>query len=348
MRRGKTVRLIWLPTGGQIGDAIMIISLFAEVLRHAPDAEIQYLVRRNAAFIIDLAAAYPNIKVISVPNSSIGALAAVVPLFKRRATMIAPPAWGVHPTVIKLLAVLFRVRGDTLLGFEDGTNFQPWGVTISREKQKERYIDSLRRALNVVSIQTEPLGSPPRLELATIIPADFPFAGKRFFVIHPFPHMATFKTIPLRRWKDLIRWLGKEYPDMGIVITGAEVDCVQAQEVAAVADKNVFLAINRSLLEVAGLIEHAALYIGVDTGPTHIAGVLSAPSVVLAHQHEPAWLPSYNTNATLLYDKEHCVCGVLGEDCIVEEEGLRYRRCVYYIKDESIHDAIRAKIGSPA
>jgi ADP-heptose:LPS heptosyltransferase len=347
MRRGKTMRITWLPTGGHIGDAIMILSLFAEIIRNAPDTKIHYLVRRNATAITDLATAYPEVIVIPIPNNPIGALRALLPIFKHRAIVVAPPSWGVHPKVIKFLAALFRLRGDTVLGFEDGTHFQPWNIKVSREKQKERYIDSLRRAVNAAGIKTEQIGAPPQLKLAAVMPKEFPFVTKKYFVIHPFPHMATFKTIPLRRWKDLVEWLRKSYPDYGIVITGAEVDKAKAEEITDASDEKIYLAVNRSLLEVAGLIEHSALYIGVDTGPTHIAGVLSVPSVVLAHQNEPAWLPSYNPNAVLLWSKEKCVCGT-GEDCTVEEEGQLYRRCVYYISDEMIHDAISAKIHSLA
>jgi ADP-heptose:LPS heptosyltransferase len=177
------------------------------------------------------------------------------------------------------------------------------------------------------------------------LPEDFPFVGKPYVVIHPFPHMATFKTIPFHRWKSLVAWLARTYPGYGIVITGAEVDREQAAEVAT---EGTYLAINQPLLSVAGLIEHARLYIGVDTGPTHIAGVLNASSVVLAHQNEPTWLPSYNPNALLLWNREHCVCRVPGEECAVEEDGKIYRRCVYYIPDEAIHAAIRGKLDQPA
>jgi ADP-heptose:LPS heptosyltransferase len=170
---------------------------------------------------------------------------------------------------------------------------------------------------------------------------------KEYVVIHPFPHMASYKTIPLHRWKALVTWLKANYPNIGIVITGAEVDRDKAEEIAAVVHNDVFLSINRPLLEVAGLMQNSILYVGIDTGPTHIAGVLGVSSVVLAHQNEPTWLPSYNPNAILLWNKEKCICGIPGKNCITEEDGLTYRRCVYYIPDELIYSTIREKIGLP-
>jgi ADP-heptose:LPS heptosyltransferase len=126
------------------------------------------------------------------------------------------------------------------------------------------------------------------------------------------------------------------------------VDRKEAEELLQSAGAKGYLAVGKPLMEVGGLIEHGQLYVGVDTGPTHIAGVLGATSVVLAHQNEPTWLPSYNPNATLIWNKEKCVCRVQGEVCVVSEDGELYRRCVYYIPDEEIQGAIRRALADSA
>jgi ADP-heptose:LPS heptosyltransferase len=343
MRTQKTSRLIWLPTGGHIGDAVMVMSLFAEIIHARPDIQILYLVRRNAPFIADLARKYPAVTVIPVPYAPLGALFAVLPVLLRRSAVIVPPAWGVHPRILKLLAVLCVLRGDRVVGFKDKAAWQPYSALIKHDKDK-RYIDNLRCAAALVSLPTSPLGTAPRLQLVTALPSDFPFAEKPYIVIHPFPHMSTAKTLPLRRWVHLVQELRLAHPAHGIVITGAEVDRVQAEEIAAAVDGGIFCAIDCPLSEVAGLIEHARLYIGVDTGPTHIAGVLGAPSVVLAQQNEPMWLPTYNSNAALISEKKNCVCGIPGKICAVWEEGHPYRRCVYDISDETILSAVSEKL----
>ncbi len=333
--------LIWLPTGGHIGDAVMIVSLFSEVLRRTPDMHIQYLVRRNAPFIADLTAAYPNIIVIPVPYSLVGALRAALPLLKHQSVVIAPPAWGNRPLVIKLLAALLRLRGDIVVGFKDESLWHPY--RLIEHDRSLRYIDNLRRALLLASVPTEPIGSPPCMKFLSELPPEFPFAGQLYIVVHPFPHMSTRKTLPLRRWRNLAQELRQRYPSCGLVITGAEADRVEAQKIAA-NKPEIFLAINLPLRQVAGLIEHAKLYIGIDTGPTHIAGVLQAPSIILAQQKEPMWLPSYNPNALLIWEKKNCVCGQPGKRCEVFEDGKPYRRCVYDLSDETIFAAIAAKL----
>ena len=45
-----------------------------------------------------------------------------------------------------------------------------------------------------------------------------------------------------------------------------------------------------SLRESAALMSRLDLYIGVDTGPTHIMGALDAPMVALYHCHSPSRL----------------------------------------------------------
>jgi hypothetical protein len=321
----------------------MVTSLFAEITRAKPNLKIRYLVRRNAPFITDLARAYPAITVIPIPSSPLGALKAVLPLFATRSIVIAPPPWGVRPFVLKVLSFFFKLRGDRVIAFQDGGRWQPCSTIIAHDQNK-RYIDNLRAAAALACLPTNSIGSPPRLKLLSSLPSDFPFAAKPYIVLHPFPHMSTAKTLPLRRWIHLVQELRREYPAYGMVITGAEVDRAQAHEIAAAVDEGVWCAIDRSLLEVAGLIEHAKLYIGVDTGPTHIAGVLHAPSVVLAQQKDPMWLPTYNPNATLISERKNCLCGIPGKTCGAWEEGKLYRRCVYDIPDEIILSAIRTKL----
>ncbi|MCR4276183.1 MAG: hypothetical protein NUV90_02270 [Candidatus Parcubacteria bacterium] len=339
----RPTQLIWLPTGGHIGDAVMVASLFAEITREMPHVKIAYLVRRNAPFIAELVKAYPAITVIPVSSSPLGAFKAILPLFATQSIVIAPPPWGARPFILKILSFLFILRGDRVIAFADGGMWQPYSAVIAHDQNK-RYIDNLRAAAALASLSTDPIGSPPHLRLLSSLPSDFPFVAKPYIVLHPFPHMATSKTMPLRRWIHLVQELRRKYPAYGIVITGAGVDREQAHKIAFSVDEGVFCAINRPLLEVAGLIEHARLYIGVDTGPTHIAGVLHAPSVVLAQQKDPMWLPTYNPNATLLSEKKNCVCGVPGEVCAAWEEGKSYRRCVYDISDEMILSAVSAKL----
>jgi ADP-heptose:LPS heptosyltransferase len=339
----KALQLIWLPTGGHIGDAIMVMALLGEATEKSPQLRVQYVVRRNASAIAELARAYPAVTITPLPYAFLPAVKATLGLLAKKSIVIVPPARDVHPHIIKILALLFMVRGDLVIGFRDPvrdpTKWHPYTKFIIYNRT-QRYIENLREALAIAALPTKSFGAPPQLEFISSLPVAFPFTGKPYFVIHAFAHMSTGKSMPLRRWKQLIQKLYAAYPTHGIVVTGADVDRAQAEEL--VANTDAWLAIDLPLEQVAGLIKNALLYIGIDTGPTHLAGVLSAPSVILAQQNEPLWLPDYNPNAVILWSKKDCVCDREDENCIIWEDGNPYRRCVYGITDESILEAVRA------
>lgn len=343
--RKREQRLIWLPTGGHIGDAIMIVSLFGEALQKNSDLKITYLVRRNASAIAELCEAYPAITVQPLPYAPMPAFMVVCELLKKRSAVVVPPARVVHPKVIKLLAVLFMLRGDRVIGFQDPRDHTKWHPyhTLIHYDPEERYIDNLRKSLALVPLVTEPRGTPPHLAIKSSMPAGFPFTNQSYIVIHAFGHMSTTKSMPLRRWKDLIRALRRAYPLYGIVVTGAEADRRDSEELAVV-DTSVYAAIGLSIHELAGVIEHATLYIGIDTGPSHIAGVLHVPSLILAQQNDPIWLPDYNPHAVMIWSKQDCVCGISGQNCITWEDGKPYRRCVYGLTEEAILKGVRGII----
>jgi len=344
MKPTKSSRLIWFPTGGHIGDAVMILSLFAEIIRHTPEVQITYLVRRNAPLITELAASYPNITVVTVPYGVVRALLVIARLFCYRSIVIVPPAWGTHPIVIKITASLLRLRGDLVVGFRDAGKWQPYKKVITYGRTKP-YIDSLREVAACAGLVTEPEGSFPKLEIASSLPTNFPFINRPYIVVHPFPHMSTRKTIPLRRWKQILHRFQQTHPSLGLVITGAAVDFNSMEELSRdLVSENIFLAVSLPLPQVAGMIAHAELYVGVDTGPTHIAGVLHAPSVILAQQNEPLWLPTYNPNALLIWESANCTCRIPDVECEVWEDGNPYRRCVYDLSNDTIYATIDAQL----
>jgi len=105
MRTNK--ELIWLPTGGHIGDAVMVSSLFAELVRLTPELHIYYVVRRNGPLLADLVRAYPQVTVVFMPQTPVKALLAVLPLFARRSLVAMLPSCDAHPRVIRCFACSF-------------------------------------------------------------------------------------------------------------------------------------------------------------------------------------------------------------------------------------------------
>jgi len=97
--------------------------------------------------------------------------------------------------------------------------------------------------------------------------------------------------------------------------------------------------------ETAWVIDHAALYLGVDTGITHLAGVLQQKSLVLSHFRIPTWRPTYNPNARAIANSKRCECAQ-GGACEIKDGGIAYTRCMYDISDEFMIDSVRLALTS--
>jgi len=89
---------------------------------------------------------------------------------------------------------------------------------------------------------------------------------------------------PLDKFADLMQRLAARYPHLHFVILGDAATAPAAKHLqAALPDRVVVAAGHFDLRASAALIGALDLYIGVDTGPTHIAGALGIPMVALYH-----------------------------------------------------------------
>jgi ADP-heptose:LPS heptosyltransferase len=332
-------QILWLPTGGQIGDALMALSVLAEFLEREPDGRVIYLARRNATIIADLARAYPRIQVVHVPKNSFKALLLVARLFLSGQYIVeVPPTPGNHSREVKYLAALFKLlRGNRVTGVRDRGAWEPYTNTIVYD-HTTTYLNNVRRQLRVDDLPVSADDTPPLLQLSTRIPKDFLLQPQSYIAVHPFPTLPS-KSLPMRRWRTLLVELSQKYPELSFVITGSKENDAAAHQMAQGIPRTI-VAIGYPILEVAGIIKDSALYIGVDTGITHLAGVLQHTSVVLGQRSSPTWLPYYNPNTMVLLNTARCTCDNGKRDCLVEEDGQMYYRCLYDITDDAIFEAV--------
>jgi ADP-heptose:LPS heptosyltransferase len=90
----------------------------------------------------------------------------------------------------------------------------------------------------------------------------------------------------------------KYFPNHTLYITGSKED---QEKMITIKDDHVVPYFGKSMEEIMSLILGSSLYIGVDTGVTHIANMLSVKTLVLAEQGTSHWLPYYNPKATIVY-----------------------------------------------
>jgi len=107
------------------------------------------------------------------------------------------------------------------------------------------------------------------------------------FQIASFPTKA-YRNWPLENFQNLGHRLGARYPDAEILIFGDRPDSAAGEKLAKALGRHCHcLAGKLSLRQTLALMEALDLYVGVDTGPTHLAGALGVPMVAMYHCLHP-------------------------------------------------------------
>ncbi len=94
---------------------------------------------------------------------------------------------------------------------------------------------------------------------------------------------------PIARFAELCDRIRQSYPNTHFLIFGGSLEKERTQFLHAhLAGCSTHYAGRLSLRQTAALMGRLDLYIGVDTGPTHIMGALHRPMVVLYHPYSPS------------------------------------------------------------
>ena len=106
--------------------------------------------------------------------------------------------------------------------------------------------------------------------------------------------VASFPTKAYRDWppshfSDLCRRIRAAWPGAHFLIFGGDLEQDRTEALAAELGVAATLCAGRlTLRETAALMNRVDLYVGVDTGPTHLMGALQRPMVALYHGYSPS------------------------------------------------------------
>jgi heptosyltransferase III len=125
-----------------------------------------------------------------------------------------------------------------------------------------------------------------RATLKQRLPADAqPVIG---FQVASFPTKA-FRDWPLERFAELGARIAARWPRAHLVLFGGAADKRRTSElVRRLNGRATSFAGDCTLRESAALMNQLDLYVGVDTGPTHIMGALEPPMVAMYHCQSPS------------------------------------------------------------
>jgi len=105
-----------------------------------------------------------------------------------------------------------------------------------------------------------------------------------------FPTKA-YRDWPVRHFAALCEKVLDAYPQAHFLLLGGKEELTKIRELeTTLGDHATVVAGKLSLRETAALMQQLRLYVGVDTGPTHLAGAVGVPMVALYHCYSPGRL----------------------------------------------------------
>jgi len=287
---------------GAIGDFLMFIYL-AELLRMSGYVDRSVIiVPRNFNFLQGLIGAYPYISAMEVSRR--GGAGQLLKISKQVRLIVLPPTVGEIPLRLKLFGwCISRFRGADLIGFQDkGPLCRVLYTQTLTYKTNQLYSESIQdivRAIGApVLVRVPALKIVPDLRLVR----EYGLRPKQYMVFHP-GASAPKRSFSILAARELVQYVLERNPAMRLVLSGsvAERNWIEEIRNGISGKERVVSAIGCSAQELAAFMQSTQLFIGTDSGITHLACFLRVPVIVAAHYGTANWLPFYCPTATVLY-----------------------------------------------
>jgi len=165
-------------------------------------------------------------------------------------------------------------------------------------------------------------------------------AGRPLMVCGPGTKMQA-KDWGQENWQALLTRLHAEYPEYGLALIGAAGDAEVSDYAAGNWDgPKVNLCGTLSPRETAAVLEHAAVFLGPDSGPMHLAACAGVPCVIAfsARGLPGVWYPAGKQHQVIYHQTSCYGCNL--ETCTVEG-----RRCLTSITVAEMAAAVGKVLG---
>jgi ADP-heptose:LPS heptosyltransferase len=117
-------------------------------------------------------------------------------------------------------------------------------------------------------------------------------AGRRFALLNPGAGWPS-KMWPTVRYGAMARYLGREHGMPSVALWGVRSERPMAERIVETSARNAHLAPATNMRELAALCRRAALFVGSDTGPMHLAAAVGTPTVSLHGPSRGEWCGAY-------------------------------------------------------
>lgn len=336
-----------LFTNGAIGDFLMGALCAESASEKIKGGKVIILTPRNAGIFRDLFSAYQNVQIYEANRRHFSNLALVVTrVFLQKNLVINQTVFKNIPFHTRVFARLLTMRlGSAYIHFarEDASSERGERETVAFDHHHLVY-ENLVHLLNTQNLGISSHIPNLRFVHDPNVLERYGLTGLMYVVIHPCAFSAS-RSLPGARWARLFEYVATHFPNVKIVVTGSTQDSHLINKISRALTHDVpfvDLSGKLSMAELANLLDGARGYVGVDTGVTHLAGVLQKRSIVIGNLSNPCWLPRYNKNAVILTESKNCTCdGKKGGNCFSFIDGERYYKCMLDIPEEVIYENIK-------
>jgi heptosyltransferase-3 len=273
-----------------LGDVLLATPLIHSIRIACPESRLDVLVFENTAAMLE---GNPDIDSIVQTRQAASILESVRLLSRifRKYDMAFVTQTGDRPFFYSLVASPVRVGAvppKNSTGWWKRFFMQHW---VEFDDSDTHTVLQHLKLARLIGISPEPALIPPHSPVKPAHPFGSP-AKPRYAVLHMYPQWV-YKRWTVQGWVAVGRFLA-EYK-IRLVLSGSpakeEIEYLCAIQ-SQLADDTINLAGKVSLAELAGIIRDASLFIGPDTGITHLAAATGTPVIALFGPTNPVkWAP---------------------------------------------------------
>lgn len=310
---------------GALGDILHSIPVAAALRSAFPDAIIHWLVARRHHGTADLSASIDRV----IPIDA-GRFVGVIQSLRHTGYDVAIDTQGLVKS-----AVLARLSGASrVLGFAR-SELREWPASgfyteMVDPKPYHHVIQKNLHLLQGLEISTQEVRFPIRLRHHTATP------GEPFGILHP-GSSATGKAWPVERFADLLRAVTERLGIPFLVALGPD-ETDLANVFVPITSTDIRILPPQSVADLAALVRHASIFIGGDSGPSHLAAALGTPVVAVYGPTDPLRNGPWGHQDGVVSRFPSCVCQW-------KRTCRNNVRCIDDISVEEVFDVVRAKLG---
>lgn len=340
-----------------LGDVLLATPLVHSLRQAYPHSRIDILVYDNTAAMLE---GNPDIdRIITTPNRpKLDDYRRLLPQIFRRYDLAMALQTGDRPFIYSLLATPFRISvvpPKNATGWWKRFFTQRW---VESDNADTHTVLQHLKLLDLIAVRPVFELIPPQVADDGLLEKQFPFLADKapYVVLHPHPQW-TYKRWTAAGWVTIGNDLAKS--GYKIILSGGPAQ----QEMNYIADianqlpqDTINLAGQASLAQLAEIIGRAKLFIGPDTGITHLAAATGIPVIALYGPTNPVkwapWPKDYHVNANPFYKvgsqrvNNIILCQGIADCVPCHLEGCeRHRqsrsRCLDTLAPETVIDAIK-------